>query len=68
MQICARNVHRDNSLKMGPDDTTEEEYVGGEGRNSCAFLIAATFLNDTSSLTQCIGGVWKPSFKKEGIV
>ena len=35
MQICARNVHRDNSLKMGPDDTTEEEYVGGEGRNSC---------------------------------
>ena len=33
-----------------------------------ASLIAATFLNDTSSLTQCIGGVWKPSFKKEGIV
>ena len=35
---------------------------------SVASLIAATFLNDTSSLTQSIGGVWKPSLRKEAIV
>lgn len=32
MQICAKNVRGDNSLKVGPDDATEEECVGAEGR------------------------------------
>ena len=33
-----------------------------------ASLNAAAFLNDASSLTQSIGGVWKPSLRKEAIV
>ena len=32
MQIYAKNVCRDNSLKVGPDDATEEECAGAEGR------------------------------------
>ena len=33
MQICAKNVCGDNSLKVGPDDAIEEECASAEGRN-----------------------------------